>query len=131
MTADFPGGKKGMSMVGEQRRNMNRDTGKASDLREKNFYPFRCPETGCHKTHFSIPDPRMQLLKLPPGCSYCGQKENLVCYLIHDKAARIHIRIYCETCRKESAKIIYGIYRICERCGWEGEFFIEFREGQA
>ncbi len=92
------------------------------------LYLLRCPNPSCGKIHFSVLNSLIQGLRVPTHCLGCQKAEKISHYLVYERDAKILLRSYCELCAKESVKILNGIHRVCERCGWEGEFFLGFQE---
>ena len=90
------------------------------------LYVLRCPNPGCGKAHFSVGNSLIEGSHLRPECPSCCQSEQIGQYLVYGSDGKIILRVCCSHCHKEYASLLPGIHRICERCGWEGEFFLGF-----
>ena len=92
-------------------------------------YPLRCPNPQCGKTHFTIEDTLVPLLTLAAECTHCNetQMDKLSSYLIHPLNGRVLMKMFCHSCSREFEKIVPAIRRVCERCGWEGEFYLSYK----
>ncbi len=101
---------------------------KDESVLQNEMHVLRCPNSGCGKTHFSVGSSLMEGLNWDPVCPGCSQTGRMGHYLVYEAEGKIILRAYCSVCRKEWSSLLPGIRRICERCGWEGEFFLGFQK---
>lgn len=90
------------------------------------IYVFRCPNPGCGKTHFSVIRSAISGSRFNPLCPNCGKNERALYHIVYESVGMLQLRAFCGVCQKEHIVSYPGIHRICERCGWEGDFFLGF-----
>ena len=92
------------------------------------MYVLRCPNPECGKAHFSVMHSMIKGAHFKPSCASCGGGEHMTYYLVYAAGGKMLLRACCGVCGKEHSVFFPGIRRICERCGWEGEFFLIFQK---
>ena len=104
---------------------------KEGDRAPDEMYVFRCPNPECGKVHFSMMNSMIEGAQFGSSCPGCGKSERMVYHLVYAARGKILLRACCGVCRKEHSVFFPGIRRICERCGWEGEFFIVLQKSSS
>ena len=92
------------------------------------MHVFRCPNSDCGKVHFSIVHSAIEGAHFKPSCPSCGKGDRMLYYLVYASGGKMLLRADCGACRKSHSLFFPGIRRICERCGWEGDFFLIFQK---
>ena len=111
-----------------QQQSKTKPTKKEGDHSPEEMYVFRCPNPECGKVHFSVANSRIEGAQFESSCPSCGRNDHILYFLVYAAGGKILLRAICGICRKDHALFFPGIRRICERCGWEGEFFIIFQK---
>ena len=99
---------------------------KEGDRPPDESYVLRCPNPRCGKTHFSVVKSAVESAHFRPSCPCCGQIDRVTQHFVYESGGKFLIQAFCGVCRKEHSLSFLGIHRICERCGWEGDFFLGF-----
>ena len=97
---------------------------KEGDRPPDEMHVLRCPNPGCGKTHFSVGNSIIEGTHFGSSCSSCGPSDHMGHYLVYETGGKMMLKAFCGICRKEQSLSFPGIRRICERCGWVGEFFL-------
>ena len=92
------------------------------------MHVFRCPNPECGKVHFSVVHSAIAGAHFKPSCPSCSKGDHMLYYLVYASGGKMLLRADCGICRKSHSLFFPGIRRICERCGWEGEFFLIFQK---
>ena len=92
------------------------------------MHVLRCPNPECGKAHFSVVNSMIEGAHFKPSCLSCGESDHMKYYLVYAAGGKMLLQACCGVCRKEHSVFFPGIRRICERCGWEGEFFLIFQK---